>query len=72
MNQTIQMKVEEPEPVVVNLEEGSGLFRTSGSYSELPDKPKLNGTVLSGDVSLEEVGIRAIRLADIQKMFEGW
>lgn len=68
----IQMKVEEPEPVILKMEEGSGVFRTSGSYSELPDKPKINGTVLQGNVSLAEIGIRAIALADIEKMFVGW
>lgn len=66
------MKVAKPDPLSLKLEEGSGMFRTGGSYSELPDKPKLNGTVLSGDVSLADVGIRAIPLAEIQKMFEGW
>lgn len=44
----------------------------SGNYDDLTRKPKLNGVELKGDVSLDQVGIRAIPLAEIEKMFEGW
>lgn len=69
------MKVEEREgPLPMSVDEGIGNMYVEGpaTYESLPDKPKLNGTVLSGNVSLDDIGISAIPLAEIRDMFKEW
>lgn len=47
---------------------GSG----TDNYNALRNLPKLNGQVLSGNMSLSDIGIGTVSLAEIEKMFKGW
>lgn len=71
----IQMKVKEMEnPIQMTVNEGIGQIYVKGdaSYASLPDKPTLNGRTLVGKMELSDIGIRAIPLAEIEKMFKDW
>lgn len=48
------------------------VIESPATYGSLPDKPKLNGVVLEGDVSMKDVGIEPIPLSEIVKMFKDW
>lgn len=43
-----------------------------GNYPSLEGKPKINGVELLGDVTFEQLGIRAIRLSELAEMFKDW
>lgn len=71
----IRMRVQEKEdPVRMSVNEGIGQMVIEGAatYGSLPDKPKLNGVTLNGDVSLNDIGVEPIPLSEIAKMFKGW
>ena len=69
------MRIQErkdPERMSVHEEIGQMMIEGPASYESLPDKPKLNGVTLKGNVSLKDVGIEPIPLAEIAKMFKDW
>lgn len=55
-NSTIVLEV--PEYHIITLETPDPVIEDAGSYEDLENKPSINGVVLSGDISLEELGIQ--------------
>lgn len=48
------------------------MFGGTDNYQILKNKPSVNGVVLTGNKSIQQLGISGIPLAEIQKMFQGW
>lgn len=69
------MNVDKAYPVSIPLQVNEGLQVAAGgtdNYNALRNLPKLNGTVLAGNVSMPDVGIKTLSLAEIRDMFKGW
>lgn len=62
-------------PVSIPLQVNEGLQVAAGgtdNYNSLRNLPRLNGAVLSGNMSMADVGIKTLSLAEIRDMFKGW
>ena len=48
----------------------AGADNLSANYDDMLNKPTINGVELTGDLSLEDLGIAEVKTADIDALFE--
>ena len=48
----------------------AGADNLSANYDDMINKPTINGVELTGDLSLEDLGIVEVKAADIDALFE--
>ena len=48
----------------------AGADNLSANYDDMINKPTINGVELTGDLSLEDLGIVEVKMADIDALFE--
>lgn len=49
---------------------GGGGGTMTGDYADLTNKPKINNVILSGSLSLEDIGIKAITNSEIDEIIQ--